>query len=386
MPARRRPTPWLLCLLPACTLVRPLDELSSAPAPVSQPEPSEEAAGAAVPVGGEAPADNPPGKTPSGEALADSPSGETPSGEALAESPAGGTPSGEAPHGESWSPTAGDAGDAASELPDPSPPDAATPDPLCKSDTECLEGRCLEGGGGCQPCPPEMSLIRFPDGTAFCIDRFEVTQRQYAEFLASVLDRPDVAARPPCAGNASLEPSEDGACAGRFQPATDGDLPVSCVNVCDAIAYCLWAGKRLCGSKHGGLLLPSLMGDASSDEWQAACTEGTSRLYPYGGSYSEEACNVGAGVADAGVAVAGAHPACATGGGVHDLSGNVAEWTDCCGNIQGELRCAARGGSYAHENPLGLACNPAKTDGADPLFAPPFLSHEPHVGIRCCAD
>ena len=100
---------WLLCCIPACTLVRPLDELSS-----ERPEPpySEPA----------------PNADPTGEVYPE-----------------------QSEHYEDL------------ELAD----DGASLTP-CTSDIQCPEGRCVEAGGGCQPCPPEMSLVRFADGAAFC--------------------------------------------------------------------------------------------------------------------------------------------------------------------------------------------------------------------------
>jgi len=399
---------WLLCWLPACTLVRPLDELSSEPIePAFQTE-SPGASGAPPDAASAAPLAS--ADDPFGANLATAGSGPTagsgnegPGDTSYGlDSGAGGSGGGAARDAGAGPAAGGAAGSVVggadggfvapssiSDVLDPSRPSApadagapGAPADLCRSDTECVEGRCLEAGGGCQPCPEEMSLARFQDGTAFCIDRLEVTQSQYQEFLATVIDRPDAAAREVCEQNPSLFPSEEGACGGVFQPAATPELPVSCVDACDALAYCHWAGKRLCGKKNGGLMTRGKAGDPGVDEWQVACTERTSRLYPYDGSFSSDACNV---AGDAAARV-GAAESCSTESGVSDLSGNVSEWSDCCDVIDGELRCATRGGSFAHQNPLGVACNPIATDGVDPPFAPPFLSQQPHVGIRCCAN
>jgi formylglycine-generating enzyme len=415
---------WLLCCAPACTLLRPLDELSSEP---TDPVMQSEAAGAANQAAPNALDGVTSGGTTfelDGMAVGLDPGGEhdSDSGDAGAvrddsnagagsvgggggtDSVAGAGGAGTGGEGAHWQGGAGGHGGAAGgasgrgggppddvvsgggaagyDGDDRRDPESVDAGALCTSDGQCLEGRCLEAGGGCQPCPPEMALARFDDGTAFCIDRLEVTQRQYQDFLDGVVDRPDIAARPVCGDNASLQPGIEGGCSEAFQPAITPDLPISCVDACDALAYCLWAGKRLCGAKNGLPLPPALVGDIGLDEWQLSCNDGSSRLYPYGGSYVSDACTV----ASESVASVGSQQACATEGGVFDLSGNVAEWTDCCRSIDGILRCAARGGSYLHQNPLGVACSAAPTDGVDPQFAPPYLSQQPHLGIRCCAD
>src|SRR5271155_845872 len=115
-----------------------------------------------------------------------------------------------------------------------------------------------DGGGGARSadggadtgadgpsCPSDM--VEIPNGTtSYCIDRLEVTNQAYAEFLADV----DAAApqQPPgkCEWNADYAPAA----------AVDAgaDLPVLGVDWCDAYAYCAWANKRLCGAMDGGPL------------------------------------------------------------------------------------------------------------------------------------
>lgn len=339
---------WLLCCIPACTLVRPLDDLSS-----ERPEP---------PFSEPAPYSEPTGEVePSDDGATGGASGTTSLQSPLEpEQP-------EQPE----QPEDFDRADAGASL------------TSCTSDIQCPEGRCVEAGGGCQPCPPEMSLVRFADGIAFCIDRRETTQREYDAFLASVEDRPDISDRPrACTANASFTPRDEGACSGVYRPAETPDLPVTCVDACDALAYCIWAGKRLCGKKGGGQLLPNQVGNPTKDEWLVACNGSTSRLYPYGGSFDGDACVV---ASDAPAPV-GTEAACVSAEGVFDLSGNVAEWSDSSDNSSGEVRCAARGGSFANQNPLAVACQPAPPDGIEPPFAQPFLVPEPFIGIRCCAN
>lgn len=61
-----------------------------------------------------------------------------------------------------------------------------------------------------------------------------------------------------------------------------------CVDFCDAIAFCKWAGKRLCGSldapKNTLLESDELVEVAASIrfEWADACTQGGKTKWPYG--------------------------------------------------------------------------------------------------------
>lgn len=248
----------------------------------------------------------------------------------------------------------------------------------CTQDLECAEGRCVPGAG-CVPCPPDMQLVRFRDGTAFCIDRREVTQAEYEEFIEKVDARPDISFMAACVLNASYVPDSAEECSGSFDPAVGAALPVTCVDACDAFAYCAWAGKRLCAGKNGERLEPLHRGDLDRDEWQVACSDSTSSLYPYGGNFDAEACNVGSNT----LVAAGSLDKCRTPSGIFDLSGNVSEWTQSCDAANG---CAVRGGSYLHQSASAVGCYsvPALDGDPEPLSFGSVTA--PHIGIRCCAD
>jgi hypothetical protein len=64
-----------------------------------------------------------------------------------------------------------------------------------------------------------------------------------------------------------------------------------CVDWCDALGFCAFVGKRLCGGMGGGPITVQNANDASQDEWYNACSEGGVQLYPYGNTYQPTACN-----------------------------------------------------------------------------------------------
>ena len=79
-------------------------------------------------------------------------------------------------------------------------------------------------------------------GGSYCIDGYEVTKEEYDVFLQA---NPNLSGLPPvCAGNI-YQPSNG-------WPYTEGRVPVTYVDWCDAYAYCKYSGKHLCGKVGGG--------------------------------------------------------------------------------------------------------------------------------------
>ena len=188
---------------------------------------------------------------------------------------------------------------------------------------------------------------------AFEIDIHEVTNREYAEFLA--------------------------ADAGRFEsphywlegrpPEGKGDEPVANVTWQEADAYCRWRGKRL----------------PTEAEWEKACRGGLeSQKYPWGNDDADE-------TKAHFDSVTGPKRVCTyekNGYGLCDMAGNVWEWTgdiyakdyyrdtpaeNPTGAVAGSYR-VLRGGSWA-DVPKFLTC-------AHRSFARP-VERSPNIGFRC---
>ena len=234
------------------------------------------------------------------------------------------------------------------------------------------------------PTPtPMRSLLRVPKGRGLrcsasphgCIDVTEVTQKQYAAFLAS----PTPPAQPlECAFNTTFVPGQQASgfvcSAGLYDPVGRPEAPVRCVDWCDARTFCVWAGKRLCGKIGGGTLASTEFADAKKSEWMAACSSDGTRAYPYGPNYTPGACHDSTGglIDPSNVASA---PSCIGGfPGLFDMSGNAAEWEDACD----ATACHLRGGDTRATTASALACNTSSTA--------PRAEMGGASGFRCCAD
>jgi formylglycine-generating enzyme len=226
--------------------------------------------------------------------------------------------------------------------------------------TDVAPGTCPSGRG------PDMIYIA---EKGYCIDRTEVTEGQYQEFLL-VLSKPK-ADYPICDSRP-------------YRIASDKNLERPAVNVewCNAHVFCKWAGKRLCGAHGGGAALPSA--GPSSSQWIYACRGGDpGTAYPYGDVFNAATCN-GDGSGVGSIAAAGGHPDCtppvgSPAHGVLDMSGSVREWENACdGPIQIGTTCATRGGYYASSPVDQLKCQESSSWE--------LTNRDNTVGFRCCYD
>lgn len=235
--------------------------------------------------------------------------------------------------------------------------------------------------GGC-PALPGPPLV--PVG-GFCIDRTEVTNAQYEQFLtAKGTDTSGQNAV--CTANTSYRPTD-------FWPVPTDELalPVVYVDWCDAYAYCKWAGKRLCGKIGGGANAYADFADSTKSQWFNACSNGGRNAFPYGSTFRPEACNgfngphgcnsFGQPLGDCTLTPVASNNQCQGAGnyaGVFDLSGNVLEWEDSCTTSPdgGAGTCRLRGGSIYARGETDMTCD---TDSENPRFDTIFS-----VGFRCC--
>ena len=149
--------------------------------------------------------------------------------------------------------------------------------------------------------PPQTIKIE-----AFLIDPNEVTNKDFGRFLESG----EVRAKEPVIND---EPAaEDGFVPSHWQDSrfNGADQPVVGVDWHVAAAYCRWLDKRL----------------PSGDEWERAARGTTGRLFPWGNDFDPNAANTGESPERAAVSV-GRYAGDLSPDGVHDMAGNVREWT-----------------------------------------------------------
>jgi len=133
---------------------------------------------------------------------------------------------------------------------------------------------------------------------AFSIDKYEVTNLQYKQFIEAT-------------GRRSPQHFEN-----RTFPDGKADHPVTFVSWHDAKAYCEWAGKRL----------------PTDEEWEKAARGTDGRTFPWGNAFDTNKANTPVRwknlKQEGDTTPVGAFPAGASPYGAHDMSGNVWEWTD----------------------------------------------------------
>jgi len=252
-----------------------------------------------------------------------------------------------------------------------------------------------QGGAGGSPsvsCAsdrpgPSLVLIAGKNGP-FCIDSTEVSRKHYAAFLEAKKDdlkgQPDI-----CEFNKTFDPVID-------HPDSSGDCkeqenylapkkpenPITCVNWCQAQAYCAWAGKRLCGRLDGVNMVkvdkdPEKYEDT---EWSYVCSQGGTTKFAYGDVFEENRCRWT--------------------NELKDISGNfpVSEKTECRGqaNPWSEVMNLGGGafewGGSCLEYNKDISCQvhrhitPERLDSCDHVSIMSLNITSPDLGFRCCAD
>ena len=198
-------------------------------------------------------------------------------------------------------------------------------------------------------------------------------KRNTCSFLVSIgNDVPEQI--PACAGNVSFTHTPDGTCP-TFNESNE--LPVWCIDWCDARAYCEWAGKRLCKKIDGDPL--DFDDDPVLGEWHFACSGGLQTLYPYGDDPDDTACHIDDMINKEPVA---SFPGCEGGyPGLFDMQGNVHEWVDACESDEPTAQCRVRGGG-TYGAAVQWSCARVEAQmGFDRLD-----NNSRTVGARCCAD
>jgi formylglycine-generating enzyme required for sulfatase activity len=211
--------------------------------------------------------------------------------------------------------------------------------------------------------------------TDYSIDVTEVTQGQYDAWLLTNPEAP-ASTDKNCSWNTSYAEQATG-----YSGTNAEHHPVVNVDWCDAYAYCLGVGKRLCGAIGEGPVAYSVgYADASISQWYRACSSGGTNTYQYGNSYQASYCD-GDAASDAQQTVAvGSFRQCVTSAtgyaGAYDLSGNVSEWEDSCDSTGQLAFCRLRGGSYYNDDD-GLTCGSDAYDNRSGVSV--------NVGFRCCS-
>ncbi len=245
----------------------------------------------------------------------------------------------------------------------------------CAAPTSCggsgTQGVC-GGCGGVMPGPLMTEV------SGYCIDSTEVTQAQYKLFVDAKAG--DATGQDGwCSSNSSYVPVAGGC--GSFDPAAKPSQPVTCVDWCDAFAYCKWAGKRLCGDRGGGALPYFDQANAARSQWFNACSAGATNTYPYGSTWQSTYCNIGYAtmpLANVG-SFANCRGASAPYSAMFDMSGNAGEWEDSCFGAGAGDNCRVRGGSVANTT------DPTKYGKCAEISGASRLSASADVGFRCCA-
>lgn len=205
--------------------------------------------------------------------------------------------------------------------------------------------------------PGSAPFTRQVNLNAFWIDKYPVTNRQYATFVAATLYHPH--------NDANFLKHF---VTGHIPPGLE-DHPVVYISYDDAKAYAQWAGKRL----------------PTEEEWQFAAGAADGRDWPWGKTQDSSRYNESHG----GTQPVTAHPNGASPYGVEDLVGNVWQWTASLMDNGRQLTVMLRGGSW-YMPPKGRWWTPGGprriTENYPLPLAGPAMDRLATVGFRCVKD
>jgi len=225
-----------------------------------------------------------------------------------------------------------------------------------------IEGQTWEGVDVQYPWEPSArrSHRRRMPMRAFHIDRYPVTNEQFAQFLASSGYWPRDA-------HNFLRDWQEGAPLPGW-----GNKPVTWVSIEDARAYAHWAGKRL----------------PHEWEWQYAAQGDDARAYPWGDAWRDDAVPpVWRGRSPKAPAEVDAHPAGASPFGVMDLVGNVWQWTDEYADEHTRAAILRGGSAYQPQTSHWYFPQAYRLDQHGKyLLMAPCKDRSAWIGFRCVVD
>lgn len=249
-----------------------------------------------------------------------------------------------------------------------------------------------------------MVTIPTADKTSsYCIDSTEVTQAHYQLFLDAT--QGDVSGqREECKANTSFAPPTPDPSApetydvcitkGNWAPTEHPNWPMGCVDWCDAVAYCAWAGKRLCGKVGGGTLEKGQGEPAQVSQWHNACSQGGKTAYSYGNTFESGRCVL----PDSPPSVTDGEPVPTDVGSyrnchgtegplaqVFDLTGSVVEWQDEFTIVEPPPGSGAQPRRVYRLSGGGLfSGDPVEQQTCS--FGGYGIIPNPGIGFRCCKD
>ena len=247
------------------------------------------------------------------------------------------------------------------------PPDGMVHIPGASEFTFEVHGVEIEGGDDAgvdvqypgEDSPRRQHLLKVSIA-AFHIDKYPVTNRQFAEFIKA-------ANYHPLDDHNFLKDWNDGK-----YPAGWDNRPVTWVSLEDARAYAKWAGKRL----------------PHEWEWQYAAQGLDGRAYPWGNSWCE-ACAPSQehGVDLRGPTPVDGFPKGASPFGVMDMTGNVWQWTDEFQDVHTRAGILRGGGYYRPSGSRWYFPSAYKlSEHGKYLLIGPSKDRAGTLGFRCVRD